>query len=91
MTLGEINDTSRAVRTMIISDAPSCGVILTTPEVSFMIIIFLFELVFLKLIPLKPVVQIFFTPVPLQAVVLATVSNFNPSLTFVNSTLVGRP
>jgi hypothetical protein len=34
------NDTSRAVRIMIVSDAPSCGVILTKLEVSFTIAIF---------------------------------------------------
>jgi hypothetical protein len=34
------NDTSRAARIMIVSDAPSCGVILTKLEVSFTIAIF---------------------------------------------------
>jgi len=36
-----INDTSRVIRMMIVSDAPSCGVILTTLQVSLTIIIFL--------------------------------------------------
>jgi hypothetical protein len=35
------NDTSRVIRKMIARDAPSCGVILMTPEVSFKIAIFL--------------------------------------------------
>ena len=33
-----INDTSRFIRMTIVSDPASCGIILTTPEVSFTII-----------------------------------------------------
>ncbi len=36
-----INDTSRVVRMTIVSDAPSCGIILTTLEVSLTVVIFL--------------------------------------------------
>ncbi len=38
-----INDISRVVRMMIVSDAPSCGIIMTTLEVSFTIIIFIYR------------------------------------------------
>jgi hypothetical protein len=40
-----LNDTCRFIRMMIISDAPSCGVIMTTLEVSFTIVIFFIILV----------------------------------------------
>ena len=35
-----LNDNSRVIRMMIVSDAPSCGIILMTLDVSFTIIIF---------------------------------------------------
>jgi hypothetical protein len=38
-----INDTSRVIRMTIISDAPGCGIILMTLEVSFTIIIFIIQ------------------------------------------------
>ncbi len=38
-----INDTSRVIRMMIVSDAPSCGIILTTVEESFMIVIYFYN------------------------------------------------
>ncbi len=38
---GSINDNSRVVRMTIISDAPICGIILMTLEVSFRLVIFL--------------------------------------------------
>jgi hypothetical protein len=35
-----INDTSRVIRIILASNTPSCGIILTTTEVSFTIVIF---------------------------------------------------